>query len=179
LKFRNGIGEKNAEGSGGAVSKALAWWTLTIQKFALVVVLCAVGLTGLAVDYTARNLEMNTSTSDMIDARTPFRRNNDAFDRAFPQFSDLLVIVLDGPNAEATQIAAAGLTQAMVARTDLFDAVTQPGEDGFFKQNGLLYLSEPNWPNWRIVWRRRRQCSRCWRKNRIWPGCLKFFDWPQ
>jgi hopanoid biosynthesis associated RND transporter like protein HpnN len=142
LKFRNGIGEKNAEGSGGAVSKALAWWTLTIQKFALVVVLCAVGLTGLAVDYTARNLEMNTSTSDMIDARTPFRRNNDAFDRAFPQFSDLLVIVLDGPNAEATQIAAAGLTQAMVARTDLFDAVTQPGEDGFFKQNGLLYLSE-------------------------------------
>ncbi|MBL4721514.1 MAG: hypothetical protein JKY20_10345, partial [Alphaproteobacteria bacterium] len=93
----------------------LAAWTALIQKFALLVLLLAAGLGALAIDYTVRNLAMNTSTSDMIDARTSFRQNSDAFERAFPQFSSLLVIVLDGPNPEATQNAAAALARTLAA----------------------------------------------------------------
>ncbi|MBT5810788.1 MAG: hypothetical protein HOI19_10465, partial [Rhodospirillaceae bacterium] len=91
----------SADKFGRAVSNALGAWTEQVQRFALVVVLAAVVLTGFAAVYTARNLAMNTSTTDMIDAATPFRRNDAAFKNAFPQYSDVLVVVIDGPNPEA------------------------------------------------------------------------------
>lgn len=125
---------------GCAVSNALGAWTEQVQRFALVVVLAAVVLTALAGVYTARNLAMNTSTTDMIDAETPFRRNDATFKDAFPQFSDVLVVVIDGPDPESTQVAAADLTAAMAARTGLFEAVSQPDDEPFFKRHGLLFL---------------------------------------
>jgi uncharacterized protein len=130
----------SADKFGRAVSNALGAWTEQVQRFALVVVLAAVVLTGFAAVYTARNLAMNTSTTDMIDAATPFRRNDAAFKNAFPQYSDVLVVVIDGPNPEAAQIAAAGLTTALAARPDLFESVSQPDDDPFFKRHGLLFL---------------------------------------
>jgi uncharacterized protein len=127
-------------GFGHVVSNILGAWTEQVQRFALLVVLATMVLTALAAQYTARNLAMNTSTTDMIDAETPFRRNDAAFKRAFPQFSDVLVVVIDGATPEAAQIVAAELASALAVRSDLFEAVTQPDDDPFFKRYGLLFL---------------------------------------
>ena len=125
----------------GRGRRALAAWTGVVQRFALPVVALLVGLTLLAAWYTASNLAINTSTTDMISAETPFRRNAIEFDKAFPQFKDLIVVVIDAPTAEDADVAAQHLVSNMRRNTALFERVDWPGGDPFFNRNGLLYSS--------------------------------------
>jgi len=113
-----------------------------VQRSAVAVLIAIVSLTALAAWYTTTSLTINTSTTDMISAETPFRRNAIEFDAAFPQFKGLIVAVIDAPIPEAAQIAADKLAAALRGKPDLFDRVEQPGRDGYFARNGLLFLDE-------------------------------------
>ena len=121
---------------------ALSSWTGMVQRSAVAVLIAIVSLTALAAWYTTTSLTINTSTTDMISAETPFRRNAIEFDAAFPQFKGLIVAVIDAPIPEAAQIAADKLAAALRGKPDLFDRVEQPGRDGYFARNGLLFLDE-------------------------------------
>lgn len=125
----------------GTGRRALAAWTGAVQRFAVPVVALLLVLTVLAAVYTASNLAINTSTTDMFSADTPFRRNAIEYDKAFPQFKDLIVVVVDAPTPEEAEAAARHLVSGMQSNGAVFARVEWPGGDPFFRRNGLLYRS--------------------------------------
>lgn len=121
--------------------RAIRGWVGTVQRHAVVVVVAALALTAGAFVYTARTLTINTDTVDMISADVPFRRHSNAFDAAFPQFQDLIVVVIDAISPERADAAASALVSEMKARPSLFSYADWPQGGPFFRRNGLLYLS--------------------------------------
>lgn len=122
------------------IPAALSEWVGLVCRWAWLVVLLAVVLTGLAATYTARTFTINTDTRDMISSEVEFRRNDDLFAAAFPQYEDLIVAVIDGTSAEAAEAAAERLASAMAAHPDLFTELRQPGGEAFFRENAFLFL---------------------------------------
>ncbi|HYM17409.1 MAG TPA: MMPL family transporter [Micropepsaceae bacterium] len=91
--------------------------------------------------YVTRNFQMDSNSENLISPDVPWRQNNIEFDRAFPQRSNLTVVVIDGVTAERTQEAASLLASGLRTRKDLFPVVRDIAGDPFFAHNGLLYSS--------------------------------------
>ena len=123
------------------LSRALVAWVDLARRFALWVTLFALALSGASLFYAAGNLGINTSTGDMISKDVPYRRGWEDFKRAFPQFVDTIVVVVDGESADIAEDSAAALARRLAAEKELFRDVYWPGGDPFFRRNGLLYLS--------------------------------------
>ncbi|HTG20383.1 MAG TPA: MMPL family transporter [Reyranella sp.] len=105
------------------------------------VFLLGVVLTGAALVYTAQHFALTADTSELISTKLKWRQNELAFDRAFPQFSNLTMIVVDGATPELADAAATRLTATLQAKPELFKAVRRPDGGAFFDRNGLLLLS--------------------------------------
>jgi len=105
----------------------------------IAVLLAAIAVTAAALHLVLTGLSIDTDTTEMISSDAAFRRNGAAYMRAFPQDSDLLVMVLDAPSAEAAQAASAVLVAALRA-SPMFPDVWAPGSEPYFRRNGLLYL---------------------------------------
>ncbi len=102
-----------------------------------VTVLLAVALAGLA----ASRLAVNTDTNALFDSAAPFRVAEDRFAKLFPDEDDQILIVIDGPSAVGSMLAAEKLVAALKKHPDVFVSVRQPSGGKFFLRNGLLYLS--------------------------------------
>jgi uncharacterized protein len=111
-----------------------------------VIVACLI-LAGGAVWYTSQNFAMNTDSSQLIDAKVGWRMRQARFDAAFPQQTNLTLVVIDGATPELAESAAARLTQKLIANPTLFPHVLRPDGGDFFNQNGLLFLSLPEVKN--------------------------------
>ena len=122
--------------------RALVRWVEFTARFALWVVLAAGVITAAAGAYVAGNFSINTSVTDMLSPDLPFRRQSQALSEAFPQFSDNIVVVIDGVTADLADDGAASLAGLMRQRPDLYGAVHDPAGDSYFRRNGLLYLDE-------------------------------------
>ena len=118
----------------------MAQWVRLVSQMAWLVVLLAIVATGLALNFTARTFTIDTETRDMISSDAAFNRHNNAFDAAFPQFEDLIVVVIDAPTAEGAEMAADRLATAMAERPDLFTNLRRAGGDPFFRENAFLFL---------------------------------------
>ncbi|MDB5923892.1 MAG: hopanoid biosynthesis-associated transporter HpnN [Betaproteobacteria bacterium] len=96
-----------------------------------------------ALTYVATHFAINTDTSQLISADLAWRQREIAFDKAFPQRSDLIAIVIDGETPEIAERAAATLTKRLAADTANFKHVWRPDGGEFFERNGLLFLPLP------------------------------------
>lgn len=124
----------------GIVGGLARWSTLVVRLRWLVIVL-SLALTALLGSYTLRNLGVNTDTTGLISAELGFRKNYDAFRKAFPYFNDVIAIVVDGRTADDAQDGASALADRLSKQTDLFKSVFYLQGERFFRDNGLLYLS--------------------------------------
>jgi hypothetical protein len=115
-------------------------WVQVVERSALWVVVAGLLLTLLSIYYTVTHLAVDTDTTNMIDPSLPFRQRQAEFKRSFPQFKDLIVVVIDGSTIEQSADAA-NLLAARLRQTGQFQAVRQPGQNPFFARNGLLYLN--------------------------------------
>jgi uncharacterized protein len=97
-------------------------------------------IAGAGAFYTQQNFAMNTDSEQLIDAKVGWRMRQAHFDAAFPQQSNLTLVVIDGATPELAEAAAAGLIKKMAADTRLFSHVRRPDGGAFFNQNGLLFL---------------------------------------
>ena len=120
--------------------RLLGRWMDLLRRRAVLVLLAGLVLSAVSATYAARNLAIDTSTTNMISAEVPFRRNYIAFRQAFPDFVDPLVVVIDAPIPEQAQAVGEALADTLRARDDLFEAVMRPGSDPYFRRNGLLFL---------------------------------------
>ncbi|HEY1877461.1 MAG TPA: MMPL family transporter, partial [Rhizomicrobium sp.] len=100
-------------------------------------------MAGVATWYTSQNFAINTDSGQLIDAKVGWRMRQARFDAAFPQQSNLTLVVIDGVTPELADAAATRLTAKLTANPALFPHVLRPDGGPFFNQNGMLFLSLP------------------------------------
>ncbi|MDA1091342.1 MAG: MMPL family transporter [Proteobacteria bacterium] len=123
-----------------AYRRALLGWTGTVRRRAWLVVLVSVLLSVGAAVYLAQNLRINTDTEDMLSPDLAFSRLSKEVSSAFPQFSDNLVVVIDGQTPDLADDAARTLAAGLRKNPKLFGRVDDPAGSDFFRRNGFLYL---------------------------------------
>lgn len=101
----------------------------------------AVALAGLGGFVTATRFRINTDTERLISPNEPWRQNEAALERYFPQRTNLIVVVMDADSPERADEAAELLTQGLQRHPDRFTSVRRPDGGAFFEKNGLLFLS--------------------------------------
>ncbi|RTL82361.1 MAG: hopanoid biosynthesis-associated RND transporter HpnN [Hyphomicrobiales bacterium] len=106
------------------------------------VVLLTLALTAGGVYLTAERFAIDTDTANLFSPDMGWRKNQMALYRAFPQLENTIVAVIDGPNPEAAEDAAARLTAELKGRPLLL-RVWRPDDPAFFAKSGLLYLDRP------------------------------------
>lgn len=111
------------------------------RRHALIVLLLFALLSAASAAWTTGHLGIDTDTDHMFAASLPWRQHELTFDRAFPQFDDLLVVVLRGATPEETDQAAATLAARLRADRRHFHDVTRPDANPFLQHEGLLLLA--------------------------------------
>ncbi|MBS3964198.1 MAG: MMPL family transporter [Methylomonas sp.] len=91
--------------------------------------------------YTANHLVMNTNTSDLLADDLPFVRIRAELDRAFPKDAGAFLVVVESPTPEQTAMAAQWVNRRLNAEQALFQSSYIPVDNGFFRQQGLLFLA--------------------------------------
>lgn len=112
-----------------------------IRRYPVPVLVAAAIVTLVVGALTVANLKINTSAIDLMDPNLPFMKNVFEFDRAFPQETDTIVIVVDAETPELASEAARKLADALKPHTAEIKDVFYPAGDPFFQRHGLLYTS--------------------------------------
>lgn len=123
------------------ISRLIVALVTASRRFAWAVVAGGVVLSAMASWYTMGNIGIDTDANRMLSPELPWRKAEVVFDAAFPRNTGLLVVVVDGPTADAADDAAAALAARLAPREDLFHLVKRPDGNPHFARNGLLYLS--------------------------------------
>ncbi len=118
-----------------------ALWVDAMRRWAPWVVVVALAATVGAGIFVVRNVAINTDTEEMLSPDLPFQKYSREEDEAFPQLSDMVVVVIDGQTPDVADDAAIALAGRMRELPAVFRSVFDPAADHFFRRNGLLYLS--------------------------------------
>ncbi len=113
------------------VSLKRPWLTLA---FALVLTVAAL-LTAM------QRMAITTDTSQLISPDVSWRLEERRMEAAFPQLSDVMLVVIDGATPELAEEGAARLSAALSADSKTFRRVTRPDGGDFFAREGLLFGS--------------------------------------
>src|SRR5262249_16846164 len=91
--------------------------------------------------YAAKHFGINTDVNTLISQDLRWRQREIAFEKAFPQHLQSILIVVDAPTPELTTEPTSAVVERLQNNNELFESVTQPGGGAFFRKNGLLFLS--------------------------------------
>jgi hopanoid biosynthesis associated RND transporter like protein HpnN len=106
----------------------------------LLVLLATLVLTAAALVYTAQNFALTADTSKLISTKLDWRKKELTFEKAFPQFDNLTVVVIDAATPELAEYAENKLADALQAKPELFHSVRRPQGGPFFDRNGVLLM---------------------------------------
>src|SRR4051794_28672317 len=129
-------------GAAGMIGGILARIVESARRRAGLVAVVALLLTVASGFYAATHLTIDTDIDNMLPTDLPWRQNDRALDKAFPQNADLLVVVIDGQTVDIAENAARMLADRMRSKPELFAYVRRPDGDEFFDRNGPLFLSQ-------------------------------------
>jgi uncharacterized protein len=101
----------------------------------------AVAIAAGSLTLVATNLQFNSDKESLVAETASFKQRNAAFDKAFPQFLNSLVIVIDAPTSAKAQDIAELVTAELVAAPENYKNVFFAEGDPFFHKHGLLYLN--------------------------------------
>jgi hopanoid biosynthesis associated RND transporter like protein HpnN len=104
-----------------------------VLAFALI----AAGCMGLA----ATRLSVSTDIGGLFSMSLPWKQREAALKRDFPQFSSLIVAVVDAKLPEEADATASGLAAALAPDHVHFRSVRQPENSPYLNQEGLLFLA--------------------------------------
>jgi uncharacterized protein len=104
------------------------------------VIAAALLLASLSAIYVVRHFAIDTEINNLISERLPWRQNEIAFQKAFPQTVELILVDVGADSPEAAKAAAREVLQALAKRPDLFRSVRDQLDSPFFRRNGLLFL---------------------------------------
>ncbi len=90
--------------------------------------------------YTASHISIDTDINKLISPDLPWRQREADLDRAFPQNTDLLAIVITATTPDRATDAAAALSERLATMPQLFRTVREPEGGLFFRREGILFL---------------------------------------
>ncbi len=125
------------------LNRLLAGLVDASRRYALLVFFAGLLLAVLACGVAVRHLGVSTDTDQLFSDTLPWRQNAIEMNKAFPQFHDLLVAVIDAKEPEEADATAAALAETMSRDHDHFQAVRRPDASPYFDKNGLLFLDLP------------------------------------
>ncbi len=110
------------------------------RRNALAIVLACVVLAGFSTWMAMHGLGISTDTDQMFSKNLPWRQRAIRFNQDFPQFSDLLVAVVDARIPEEADATAAALAAKLSADHAHFISVRRPDTSPYLQKEGLLLL---------------------------------------
>ncbi|NPA94496.1 MAG: MMPL family transporter [Thermodesulfobacteria bacterium] len=116
-------------------------WVQMVTRRPLLVALVGVVLGLAAGVYSARNLGVITDTSVMLSKDLGYLKVYRHFKKEFPHSYNQIVILIKGITPDLAMDGRDRLAKALRSKPALFPWVYLPGDDTFFKKNGLLFLS--------------------------------------
>ena len=90
--------------------------------------------------YAARHFAINTNTDDLISSQLDWRQNQIAFNKAFPDLHQNIIVAIDAPTSELAQAAAEQLQGMLANRHDVIKSISRLDDLPFFRRNALLFL---------------------------------------
>lgn len=124
------------------IETLLIAWGGAARRGGIVLAILIALAAGAAGYYAAGHLKVNTDTSEMIDPTLPFQQRSIALREAFPQTKNDIIVIVRAPTEDETDAFTAALRARIAAKPDAFTSVFAPAQEPFFRENGLLYLSE-------------------------------------
>ena len=115
-------------------------WNICIRRHALWIVIAVLALSAAGLYYSSGHLAINTDTADMLSPELPWRQSNIREAKAFPQYQDTIVIVIDAPTEDGAQDASLRIGQQLQQRPALFSGVFLGQDAPFFRREGLLFM---------------------------------------
>jgi hopanoid biosynthesis associated RND transporter like protein HpnN len=119
-----------------ALSRLVGWCA---RRRLLVICLSAL-LAVTACTLAAHRLGMTTSLAGLFDANLPWKQQETALKKAFPQFNDLIVAVIAARIPEEADATADALAKALGADPTHFASIRRPDTSPYLQQEGLLFL---------------------------------------
>ena len=101
----------------------------------------SLALAALALVFSAARFDMTTDTAALISPDVDWRKQERAMEAAFPQLSDVMLVVVDGATPELAEGSAAKLSAKLAADPAHFRLVRRPDGGDFFAREGLLFGS--------------------------------------
>ena len=90
--------------------------------------------------YAARHFAINTNTDDLLSSKLEWRQNQIAFNKAFPDPNQNIVVAIDAPTPELAQSAAEQLQSSLGGRRDVIQKIIRIDGLSFLRRNALLFL---------------------------------------
>ena len=89
--------------------------------------------------YLVAHFAITTDSTKLLSQNLPWRQQEIALNKAFPQRTDTLIVVLDANTPERAEAGAAALAARLTPMSDMFVSVRRPDADPFFVRNGILF----------------------------------------
>lgn len=124
------------------IENVLLVWTGLAYRAGWVGVAALLALTGAAGLYAAANLKVDTDTSAMLDPTLDFQERAATLKDAFPGIKTDVVVIASAPTADEADAFIADLRGRLLNDGTILTDIFAPVADPFFRENGLLYLSE-------------------------------------
>ncbi|HEY5733146.1 MAG TPA: MMPL family transporter, partial [Gammaproteobacteria bacterium] len=124
----------------GAFEASLRCWVDIARKYRLLIVLAIFAGAFFCLRYTIDNISMNTDTRDMLSPKLEWRNFALEVDEKFPQYNDLILVVVEAGTADEASDAGRILYEQLLSEDKLFKSVYYPSGLPFFKQSAFLYL---------------------------------------
>ncbi len=124
------------------ITRAMSAWVHLVTSFPRSVLLMSLLLTAACGFYAARHLGVITDTAGMLSEKLRYLQVYRHFKKEFPHSCNRIVVVIDAITPDLAADARDQLGRALRERPTLFPWVYLPGDDSFFKQEGLLFLSQ-------------------------------------
>jgi uncharacterized protein len=105
------------------------------------VIVLAIALAAGSGYYAATHFALNTDVNKLLSPNLPWRQNEIAYLKEFPQQQTSILTVVRGPTPEITQEAAQALTDTLNRGVSHIRGARQLEGGPFFQRNGLLFLS--------------------------------------
>jgi hopanoid biosynthesis associated RND transporter like protein HpnN len=92
--------------------------------------------------YALTHTSLDTDPNEMLDPELHYRQLEADMQKAFPQFSDVIVAVVEGDNADRANEASQKLIARLKQEKKTLEWIYDPEQTDFFSKNGLLYLDK-------------------------------------
>ena len=123
-----------------AVERMISAWIQFIEHKRIPVIIGIIALTIASVFYIKDNLEMSTSTTDMLSKDLSWRKLDIEYERLFPQFSDNVLVVIEAKTPDQASDTAAALYSSLKNNSTFLNEIYYPTQSPYFRQSAFLFL---------------------------------------